>query len=129
MRAFGPTLYELTENASAAMFSIGHDLASIPPTYSRPLVAPGDDVGQLIASWLTELIALGVEEGIVWSQATVDRLEPGGIQGSAAGQYLPDVDRTGPVVTEIASVGSVIEVPDGFWVDVRFVTDAGLRPV
>ena len=129
VRAFGATLHELAENAAAAMFSIGRDLTSIPPTYSRPLVAPGDEVSQLIASWLRELLAVGAEEGIVFSQATVDRLEPGGIQGSAAGQYREDVDRTGPVATGVAAVGSVVEIPDGFWVDVDLRTDAGLRPV
>ena len=129
LRAFAQTRFELVENASEAMFSVGYDLVSIPPTYSRPLVAPGDALPELLGAWLSELLALGIEEGIVWSQATVDRLEVGGVQGSAAGLFTADAPRHGPIVTGVRSVGTVVEVPDGFWIDVRMELDTGLRLV
>lgn len=129
MRASGATRLELVEHASAAMFSIGWDLAAIPPTYSRPLVAPGDTLIELIGGWLEELLAVGKEEGIVWSQATVDRLEVGGVQGSAAGQYRADLTRLGPVAVGVGSVGPMVEIPDGYWIDLEFETDVGLSVV
>lgn len=129
MRAFGATTYELVEHASMAMFSIGRDLSEIAPTYSRPLVAPGDAFAELVTNWLEELMALGAEEGIVWSQATVDRLEIGGVQGSAAGQYGSSVARHGPVAASVRSVGPVVEIPDGFWMELTFGVDSGLRAV
>lgn len=129
MRAFGATRYELVEHASMAMFSIGRELAAIAPTYSRPLVAPGDTFVDLVENWLDELLVLSVEEGIVWSQATIDRMEVGGVQGSAAGQYQADVTRHGPVAVGVASVAPVVEIPDGFWIELGFEVDAGLRAV
>lgn len=129
MRAFGATRYELVEHAAMAMFSIGRELSAIAPTYSRPLVAPGDTMQELIAAWLEELLLLSDEEGIVWSQATVDRLEIGGVQGSAAGQYRTAVAPSGPVATGIGHIGQVVEIPDGFWVDVTLQIDSALRVV
>lgn len=129
MRAFGATRYELVEHASMAMFSIGRDLAAIAPTYSRPLVAPGDTFVELLENWLDELLLLAIEEGIVWSQATIDRMEVGGVQGSAAGQYRSDVTRHGPVAVGVASVAPVVEIPDGFWIELIIGVDAGLRAV
>lgn len=129
LRAFGTTRFELVEHSAVAMFSVGYDLARIPPTYSRPLVAPGDTMQQLIAGWLNELLLLGAEEGIVWSQCMVDRLEVGGVQGSAAGLYRADVTRTGPVAVAIEDVGPIVEIPDGYWADLRLTTDLGLRLV
>jgi SHS2 domain-containing protein len=129
MRAFGATRYELVEHAAMAMFSVGRELATIAPTYSRPLVAPGDTLQELIRGWLEELLLLGDEAGIVWSQATVDRLEVGGVQGSAAGQYRTAMAPLGPVATGVASVGPVVEIPDGFWVDVTLQIDTVLRVV
>ena len=129
MRVTGPTIYELVENAAAAMFSIGYDLSAIPPTYSRPLVAPGETIPELIGGFLEELILLGREEGIVWSQAVIDRCEVGGVQGSAAGRFLSEVVRHGPVAVSVASVDPVVEVPAGFWTEMVLATDAGLHAV
>lgn len=129
MRAFGATRYELVEHVSMAMFSVGRDLAAIAPTYSRPLVAPGDTMAELVRSWLEELLLLARESGIVWSQATVDRLEAGGVQGSASGQYADSVTPAGPIVVGVHSVASPVEVPDGYWMDVTFELGQGLRLV
>ena len=127
MRIQAPTLFELVDHAAVAMFSVGFDLGEIPPTYSRPLVAPGDTFGELLRNWLDELLLLRKQEGIVWSQVAVDRLEPGGVQGSASGQYRRDVTPSGKFASGVADVTDVVEVPDGFWVDVTFHTDGSLR--
>ena len=129
MRAFGSTTYELVEHASMAMFSVGRDLGVIAPTHSRPLVAPGDSYIELMRNWFDELLLLGDEEDLAWSQATVDRLEEGGIQGSAAGLYRGDVMAQGPVVQRVGDIGSVVEIPDGLWVDLLFETGPRLRVV
>ncbi len=129
-RVYGSTRYELLENAGEAMFSVGRDLTSIPPTYSRPLVAPGDGYEELLENWLVELLHLAAQESMVWSYCVVDRLEPGGVQGSASGQPHGRVRPGGPVVTGIAGLESpIVEIPDGWWVDVAFVVDRDLRVV
>ena len=129
MRIQAPTLFELVDHASVAMFSIGFDLAAIPPTYSRPLVAPGDTFRDLLTNWLHELVLLREEEGIVWSQVAVDRLEVGGVQGSASGQYRKDVIPAGRFAARVVDVSDVVEVPDGYWIDVVFGVEGDLRLV
>lgn len=129
-RAYGSTRYELFESAAEAMFSVGRDLAAIPSTYSRPLVAPGDTYEELLANWLAELLHLGVHEGLVWSSCMVDRLEVGGVQGSASGLPEADVDRLGEIAVAVDRLESgIVEIPDGWWVEVALELDRGLRVV
>ena len=82
------TLPELFENAAFALFDLSFDLAGVAPTYSRPLVAPGDGMPELLVNWLTELILESERAGIAFSLFMVDRLEDGGLQGSASGMPL-----------------------------------------
>ena len=130
VRAFGSTLAELFENASEAMFSIGTDRSEIPPTYSRPLVAPGDTWAELLGNWLDELLAAASVEGLVWSSCMIDRLESGGVQGSAAGLPAAQVTPTGPRVSAVRRpVADPVPIPDGYWVDVVFDLAPLLRSV
>jgi SHS2 domain-containing protein len=123
MRAYGSTRYELFEHAGEAMFSVGRDLGAIPPRYSRPLVAPGDTHEELLANWLDELLYLGRAEGLEWSSCIVDRLEEGGVQGSAAGLPAAEVVRTGPIVTGVRRLATdLVPIPGGWWVDIEFDT-------
>lgn len=129
-RAHGPTRMELFEHAAEAMFSVGRDLGVIPSTYSRPLVAPGDTFEELLVNWLEELLHLGDVEAMVWSSCMVDRLEVGGVQGSASGQPASTVAPAGPTVIAVAGLGTdIVALPEGWWVDVAFVVDGGLRVV
>ena len=130
VRAFGSTRYELFENGAEAMFSVGRDLSAIPSTYSRPLVAPGDSYEELLVEWLTELLYLGVREHMVWSSCIVDRLELGGVQGSASGLPEGQVAAAGPIVLAVDRLlTGIVEIPDGWWVEVAFELSQGLRAI
>ena len=128
VRAYGATCPELFENAAEAMFAIGRDLSAIPPRYSRPLVAPGDTVEELLANWLEELLHVGKLEGFAWSFSIVDRLETGGVQGSASGLPLNEVETSHRTVTGIhRPTSDVVSIPDGYWVEIDFVTGTPVR--
>lgn len=117
---YGATLGEVFEHAAEAMFAHGRDLHAIRPTYSRPIVSPGDTVPELLVNWLDELRFVGARDGLVWSWFAVDRLEEGGIQGSASGLPVAEVPPVGEIVTSVRLVSDgVIEVPDGLWVELE----------
>lgn len=119
--AFGPTRGELFENAAFAMYDQGFDIAPVPPRYSRPIVSPGDTHVELLANWLDELLFLGRQEGLVWSSFAVDRLEEGGIQGSASGMPEAEVEARSVAVAGLAGLpGELVRIPDGWWVELAF---------
>jgi len=117
---YGVTLAELFENAAEAVYAETYELSAIPPTYSRPIVAPGDTPVELLLNWLDELRYIGQRESIVWSWFVVDRLEEGGVQGSASGLPLAEVAGQREVATSVAITSDgIIEVPDGYWVELE----------
>lgn len=119
LRVRGATLPELFEEVAYAVFDQRWRLAAIPPTYSRPVIAAGDTVMQLLAAWLDELTAMSRVEGLAPSFFVVDRLEEGGVQGSAAGLPTESAPLRSAPLSELApEVGAPLEVPDGWWVDV-----------
>lgn len=114
--AFGDTLPQLFENAGVAAFATSFPVDDIPPTYSRPLVAPGDTWEELLANWIEELLAMARIEDLAVSYVTVDRLEEGGVQGSGAGMPRSAVARLGPDAHEVdRSEIRLVEIPEGWW--------------
>lgn len=121
--AFGATLAELFENAAFAMFDQAYLITDVPPTYSQPIVAPGDAVAELLVNWLHELLFVGERHGLVWSSFAVDRLEEGGVQGSASGMPLTAVSPRHLVVTGLAATPmEPVPVPEGWWVELVFAS-------
>lgn len=121
--AFGPTRGELFENAAFGMYDQAYDITSVPPRYSRPIVSPGDTLPELLTNWLDELLFVGEGEGLVWSSFSVDRLEEGGIQGSASGMPRDEVAVRRRMVAGLAETpGEPVPVPDGWWVELAFRT-------
>lgn len=130
IRAYGATPEEVFEHAAFGLFDLVYDLAGIPPTYSRPIVAPGDDHPELLTNWLEELIFVSQREALVWSGFAVDRLEEGGVQGSAAGMPAIQVPAPRLIITGIEDVPSgLVPIPEGWWAEVRFRTSPVLRLV
>ncbi len=128
--AYGATPEELFEHAGYGLFDVAYDLTRIAPTYSRPIVAPGDTFPDLLVNWLEELLFVSARERIVWSSFVVDRLEDGGVQGSAAGMPAAQVPRPTLTVTGVEEVPSgLVPVPEGWWAEVRFRTAPVLRLV
>ncbi len=124
----GATREELFENAGYAVFAEGWDLDGVKPTYSRPVVAPGDTYEELLCNWIDELLYVADDAGLVWSYFVVDRLEEGGVQGSAAGMPAESVRRRPRRVNGVRSVGGgLVSVPEGWWVEVELDVDVVMR--
>lgn len=121
----GATREELFENTGYAVFAEGWHLAGVKPTYSRPVVAPGDTYEELLCNWIDELLYVAEQTGLVWAYFVVDRLEEGGVQGSAAGMPAGSVQRRDRRVNGLRGVGGgLVSVPDGWWVEVELDVDA-----
>jgi SHS2 domain-containing protein len=130
LRVYGATPEELFEEAAYAVFDQGHRLEDIPATYSRPVIAAGDTIPELLVAWIDELLAMSRIEGIVPSFFVVDRLEEGGVQGSAAGLPATDAPRRGPQVRGLEEPLPVpVAIPDGWWTDLVVELEARLRPL
>ena len=130
LRVYGATREELFEEAAYAVFDLGYRLEDIPATYSRPAIAAGDTFEALLASWLEELLALAEAEDLVPSYFVVDRLEEGGVQGSAAGLPQREAPRRGRAATGLGRpLPELVEIPDGWWADVVVDLEPPLRAV
>jgi SHS2 domain-containing protein len=130
IRAFGATPEEVFEHAAFGLYDIAYDLSDVPPTYSRPIIAPGDNDAELLTNWLEELLFVSQRESLVWSWFVVDRLEEGGVQGSAAGMPVAQVPSRRLAIAGVDDVPSgLVPVPEGWWTEVRFRTSPDLRLV
>jgi SHS2 domain-containing protein len=94
------------------------------------MVAPGDTLDELLVNWVEELLHLSREEGLALSYFVVDRLEPGGVQGSAAGLPTHEVEQLGRVPVRVVGPASpVVSIPEGFWADLTVELEPKLRLV
>ena len=128
VRAYGVTHQELFEHAVLGSFALVWPVASIPPRYSRPLVAPGGSLEELLVNWIEEAIDVARREELAVSYVVVDRLEPGGVQGSVSGLPAAEVERVGAVIRGVAEPHpELVTIPDGFWADVTLDREMPLR--
>lgn len=117
---FGATRGELFENAAFAMYEQMYRIRHVPPTYSRPIVSPGDSYEELLENWLEELRFVGERDDLVWSSFAVDRLEDGGVQGSGSGMPAQTLPAPARLVSGVAKRPSIVQIPDGWWVELGF---------
>ena len=130
LRVFGTTRRDLFEQAAFAVFDQGYVLDQIAATYSRPVMAAGDDMGELLGNWLAELLEMSHANQIAPSFFIVDRLEDGGVQGSAAGMPIEESVRRSVVAIGLATPPSgPIAVPEGWWVDLAIDLEPRLRSI
>ena len=130
LRVQAATLFELFEDAAYAVFDQGWRLSEIPATYSRPVIAAGDTPEELLAAWLEELIEMSRAEHLVPSFFVVDRLEEGGVQGSASGLPVADAPGRPSSTAELRpAVDGPVAVPEGWWVDITMSPGGHLRVV
>lgn len=125
----GATLPELFENAAYAVFDLTFELADVAPTYSCPLAAPGDGRSELLVNWLNQLLAESERSGIAFCLFMVDRLEDGGVQGSASGMPITTTVRRRSRVVEATAAAPPLFGDDEWTVSFQVTTGRQLRAV
>jgi SHS2 domain-containing protein len=119
--AFGSTLPELFEHAAYGMCSLMFDLTGMPSSTSRPIAAIGDTIDDLLVGWLSEILAVAEIADLAFSAFVVDRLEIGGVQGSAGGVAASKLPLIGPPVKAVTYHElAVVETPDHWWARIIF---------
>ena len=111
----GTTLFELFEHAALAVFDLSVGVDRVRVERDVPVMAVGDTPDSLLADWLRAVIGAAAEYGLVVATVAVDRLEVGGVQG-AIGGYAHGGEAHRFVPGSAVVDGSIVEVPDGFWV-------------
>jgi SHS2 domain-containing protein len=119
--ARGDTLPDLFENAAFGLFDVTFDLADAAGTVERRVAARGDTVEELLVGWLSALLAESEIAGLVFAGFTVDRLEEGGVEGTAAGSPVAGVDLVGSPVKAVTYYDlAVVEGSGGWWARLVF---------
>ncbi|MBK5267836.1 MAG: hypothetical protein JJE47_10415 [Acidimicrobiia bacterium] len=114
MIAYGSTLAELFENAAygIAAHSGFDDRQS--PLYDVAVMAIGDSPEELLGDWLVQLDIRSIEAGLSLVSFSVDRLEEGGVQGTAAGYRSSET-----ALSQRWDVETIVPMVDGAWARIR----------
>lgn len=121
IRAYGATSFELFENAAWGMFDLMFDLQQLHPQRDVPIVAVGDRLEELLVNWLAELLYQAETQDLALCYFTVDRLEEGGVQGSAGGAPATGAVLRGPPIKAVTYHDlAVVENPDSWWARIIF---------
>lgn len=128
-RVVGATLEDMFEVSGYAMFDLGFDLEGVAGRYPWPVLGAGDTWGELLGSWLESLGAASRSRDLVFASFTVDRLEEGGVQGSASGLPSADVPPRARTVVGLAEPPVPITTPAGWTADLTFETVPRLHVV
>jgi SHS2 domain-containing protein len=115
LRAYGVTLYELFENAAWGMFDLMFSLDEFSPIRDVPVVATGDTHEELLFNWLSELLYHSEALDLAFCYFTVDRLEEGGVQGSAGGVPIATAELRGPPIKAVTYHDLVVVQNPGTW--------------
>jgi SHS2 domain-containing protein len=119
--AYGVTANELFENAAWGMFDLMFDLAGLDPARDVPVMAPGDTCEELLVNWLSELLYHSETLGLALCYFTVDRLEDGGVQGSAGGVPAGSLALRGAPIKAVTYHDlAIVENPDLWWARIIF---------
>lgn len=119
--AYGVTPHELFENAGWGMFDLMFDLTGIDPQRDLPVIAAGDSIEDLLVNWLSELLFHAETNDLALCYFTVDRLEDGGVQGSAGGVDVYALELRGPPIKAVTYHDlAVVENPDTWWARIVF---------
>ncbi len=114
MIAYGVTLAELFENVAYGVVAHAGVGEGVSPRYDVPVMAIGDTPEELLEDWLRQLCLRGSEAGLSLTSFVIDRLEEGGVQGSASGNRTIDQPAWAVWTVEV-----IVAVQAGFWVRLR----------
>lgn len=85
IRVRGSNLSELFANAAYGMACQLADVETVDLTTSRRIELQADDVEMLLVDWLSELLYLGEQEGVVFVKFDMSRVTPTALQAVASG--------------------------------------------
>ena len=94
IEAWGPTLAAAFEEAALGLYELMLDPATIEERESRLMTVTGEDEGDLLVRWLTELLYLVDAEGLVFRRVAIERIAPGKLVAIGHGERL-DLARHG----------------------------------
>ena len=86
VRARGPSLAALFENAAAGLLDVSFDPAAVTPRESRPLAAQAADRETLLLNWLQEVVWLVDGEGWLPNRVEVREISETRVTGLARGE-------------------------------------------
>ena len=119
--AYGVTPNELFENAGWGMFDLMFDLTGVDPVRDIPVTAAGDIIEELLVNWLAELLFHFEVLDLALCYFTVDRLEEGGVHGSAGGVPVGALELRGPPIKAVTYHDlAIVENPATWWARVIF---------
>ena len=88
IEAWGPTLADAYEESAAGLFELMLDPATIDERESRRIRVTGDDDGDLLVRWLTELLFFVDAEALVFRRLVVERMSPHELVATGYGERL-----------------------------------------
>lgn len=92
LRVWGDDLRALMEHAACGMMSLLGDATLNEITFQRSISIQAIDAEMLLVNWLTELLYLVEDEGIVFSEISVHRADATGldadVQGGVPGEEM-----------------------------------------
>lgn len=86
VRARGPSLAALFENAAAGLLDVAFDAGAVAAKESRPLVAEATDRESLLLNWLQEVLWLVDGEGWLPARVEVHQISETRVTGVAKGE-------------------------------------------
>ena len=101
IEAYGTTLTGAFEHAADGLMSIMIDLANVELAESRTIEVSGDDTGQLLVRWLTEVLSLFEGQQFIGKEFRITHLDEQTLKGTAVGERLAAKHQT---LTDVKAV-------------------------
>ncbi len=123
--AYGRDLNELFENAALAVFDIMCNVEKVNPKEEREINVEEEDLGDLLVSWLTELLALKDIENILFGKFDVNienKNKKYILNAKAYGEKAKEEHELETEVKAITYHKMEIKKEDGLW-KAKFIVD------
>lgn len=122
LEAWAPSLAEAYEEIGMGLFELMVDPGTIVEREARRLTVRGDDAGDLLVRWITELLYLVDAQGMVFGRLAVERVGERELVATAYGERL-DPLRHRPMTAVKAATYHQLMVDPGPPARVRVILD------
>jgi len=90
IKAYGRDMKELFQNAARGMFNIAADLEGLKPSTSIEVKSKAANYEELLISWLDDLLYNFYTKNIIFSEFTINKIEPCHIEARVSGKHVGD---------------------------------------